>query len=392
MGPSMKRSKDRILTTHAGSLPRPEGLHALITARAEGKEYDKPALESALKNGVREVVKKQIECGVDSVNDGELGKINFNIYVRDRLSGHETRPYVPGKSPTPLNVAARDMKKFPDYFTGGRGRFAAKPRETQTFCVGPLKYVGHDWLKEELDTFKAALTTEKPEEAFLPANTPGTIEHWMVNQHYKNDEEFLFAIAEAMREEYEAIVNAGFLLQIDDPDLPDGWQAYPELSVADYRKHAELRIAALNHGLRNIPREKVRLHVCWGSFHGPHQHDIPLRDIADLIFSVKASAYSIEASNPCHQHEWQVFETVKVPQDAVLIPGVIGHYSDFIEHPELVAERLVRYAKLVGRENVMAGTDCGLGNRVGTPMIAWAKLASMAEGARIATKQLWGRA
>ena len=388
----MKHSTERILTTHAGSLPRPDGLHAQITARAEGKDFDKAKLEADLKEGVRQVVRKQIECGVDSVNDGELSKINFNIYVRDRLAGHETRPYVAGKSPTPLNVASRDIRKFPEYFAKGLGRFAARPRETQSFCVGPLKYVGHDWLKEELDNFKAALASEKPEEAFLPANTPGTIEHWMINQHYKSDEEFLFAIAEAMREEYEGIVNAGFLLQIDDPDLPDGWQAYPELSVVEYRKHAELRIAALNHGLRNIPREKIRLHVCWGSFHGPHQHDIPLRDIADLIFSVKASAYSIEASNPCHQHEWHVFETVKLPKDAVLIPGVVGHYSDFIEHPELVAERLVRYAKLVGRENVMAGTDCGLGNRVGEPKIAWAKLASMAEGARIATKQLWGRA
>jgi 5-methyltetrahydropteroyltriglutamate--homocysteine methyltransferase len=388
----MKRSTDRILTTHAGSLPRPEGLRELIVARAEGKPYDKTQLAQALKDGVAGVVRKQMECGIDSVNDGELGKLNFNVYVRDRISGVETRPYVPGQGAAPINVASRDIEKFPEYFAKGLGRFAAKPRETQSFCVGPIEYVGHEWLTEELDTFKAALQGVRPEEAFLPANTPGTIEHWMRNEHYKNDEDFLFAIAEAMRVEYKAIVDAGFLLQIDDPDLPDGWQAYPELSVSDYRKYAELRIAALNHGLRDIPKDRIRLHVCWGSFHGPHQHDIPLREIADLIFSVRAGAYSIEASNPCHEHEWRVFESVKLPDGAILIPGVVGHFSDFIEHPELVAERLVRYAKLVGRENVMAGTDCGLGNRVGESKIAWAKLASMAEGARLATKELWGRA
>jgi 5-methyltetrahydropteroyltriglutamate--homocysteine methyltransferase len=388
----MKRSTDRILTTHAGSLPRPDGLRELIAARADRKPYDKATLDTALKDGVAGVVRKQMECGIDSVNDGELGKLNFNVYVRDRISGVEVRPYVAGQGPAPINVASRDINKFPEYFAKGLGRFASKPRETQTLCVGPIQYVGHEWLKEEIDTFKAGLQGVAPEEAFLPANTPGTIEHWMHNEHYKSDEEFLFAIAEAMRVEYKAIVDAGFLLQIDDPDLPDGWQAYPELSVADYRKHAELRIAALNHGLRGIPKDRIRLHVCWGSFHGPHQHDIPLRDIADLIFSVHAGAYSIEASNPCHEHEWRVFETVKLPDDAILIPGVVGHHCDFIEHPDLVAERLVRYAKLVGRENVMAGTDCGLGNRVGEAKIAWAKLASMAEGARLATKQLWGRA
>jgi 5-methyltetrahydropteroyltriglutamate--homocysteine methyltransferase len=194
-----------------------------------------------------------------------------------------------------------------------------------------------------------------------------------------------------MREEYRGIVDAGFLLQIDDPDLPDGWQMYPEMSVADYRKYATLRVDALNHALRDIPREKIRLHVCWGSFHGPHQHDIPLKDIVDIIFRVRASSYSIEASNPCHEHEWRVFEDVKLPDGAVLIPGVVGHYSDFIEHPELIADRLERYANLVGRENVMGGTDCGLGPRVGHAKIAWAKLEALAEGARIATRRLWAK-
>ena len=213
----------------------------------------------------------------------------------------------------------------------------------------------------------------------------------MSNEHYKNEEEFVFAIADVMHEEYKAITDAGFQLQIDDPDLPDGWNCLPGMSVADYRKYAMLRVDALNHALRDIPKEQVRLHVCWGSFHGPHQDDIPLKEIVDLIFKVKASSYSIEASNPAHEHEWQVFETAKLPDGADLIPGVIGHATDFVEHPELVAQRLVRYAKLVGRENVMGGSDCGIGTRVKHPKIAWAKLGALVEGARLASKQLWGR-
>jgi len=258
--------------------------------------------------------------------------------------------------------------------------------------VAPLKYVGHDALEEELATFKAALEGVTVAEAFLPANTPGTVEHWLRNEHYPSEEAFLEGIAEAMREEYRAIVDAGFLLQIDDPDLPDGWQMYPEMSVADYRRYAQLRVEALNHALRDIPREKIRLHVCWGSFHGPHESDIPLRDIVDIIFRVRAGSYSIEASNPRHEHEWRVFEEVRLPEGAVLIPGVVGHCTDFIEHPELVAERLLRYAKLVGRENVMAGTDCGLGPRVGHAKIAWAKLEALVDGARLASRELWRRA
>jgi 5-methyltetrahydropteroyltriglutamate--homocysteine methyltransferase len=368
----------------------------LIFARAEGKPYDKDALAKRLRDEVAEVVRKQIACGMDSVNDGEVGKTNFTNYVRERLSGFESRQYKPGEGPKPLSIAGRELKKFPEFFAeGGRGygAFAGSgPKSTQVFCVAPLKYVGHAALKEELGYFKAALQGVKVEEAYLPANTPGTIEHWLRNEHYPSDEAFVYAIAEAMRDEYKAIVDAGFLLQIDDPDLADGWQMYPEMSVADYRKYATLRVEALNHALRDIPKEEVRLHVCWGSFHGPHEHDIPLRDIIDIIFKVRASSYSIEASNPRHEHEWRVFEEVKLPEGAVLIPGVVGHCTDFIEHPELVAERLVRYAKLVGRENVMAGTDCGLGPRVAHAQIVWAKLESLAEGARLATKQLWGRA
>ena len=392
----MTGSAGRILTTHAGSLPRSETLRDVVFARAEGKRYDRQQLATLLRDGVRDVVGRQVACGLDSVNDGELGKTNFTNYVRERLSGFESRPAEPGKGPPPLSIAGRDLRKFPEYFAaGGRGfgGFAGSgPSRSQVYCVAPLKYVGHDALEEELAIFKAALEGVTVAEAFLPANTPGTIEHWLRNEHYPSDEAFLEGIAEAMREEYRAIVAAEFLLQIDDPDLPDGWQMYPEMSVADYRRYAQLRVDALNHALRDIPREKIRLHVCWGSFHGPHQSDIPLRDIVDVIFKVRAGSYSIEASNPRHEHEWRVFEEVRLPAGAVLIPGVVGHCTDFIEHPELVAERLVRYAKLVGRENVMPGTDCGLGPRVGHAKIAWAKLEALVEGTRLASKELWGRA
>lgn len=391
----MKRETNRILTTHAGSLPRSEELRQLIFARAEGRPYDGKALAEKLRGEVAEVVRKQAACGIDSVNDGELGKTNFTNYVRGRLAGYETRDYRPGRDPEPLSIAGRDRIRFPEYFAaGGRGfgAFAgAGPSQKQVYCVAPLKYVGHEALREEIECFRAALDETKVGEAFLPANTPGTIEHWLRNEHYPDEEAFVYAIAEAMRVEYKAIADAGFQLQIDDPDLPDGWQMYPAMSVKDYRHYASVRVDALNHALRGIPREKVRLHVCWGSFHGPHQQDIPLKDIIDIIFRVRAGSYSIEASNPRHEHEWRVFEEARLPEGAVLIPGVVGHCTDFIEHPALVAERLVRYANLVGRENVMGGTDCGLGPRVGHAGIAWAKLEALAEGARLATKQLWVR-
>jgi 5-methyltetrahydropteroyltriglutamate--homocysteine methyltransferase len=385
-------ARGRILTTHAGALPRSPELREIIFARAEGRPHDRDALAAKLHDEVAAVVRKQLDCGIDSVNDGELGKTNFTNYVRERLAGFEMRDYRPGVDPAPLNITARDSKQFPQYFSGGKGVLTgAAQRRQLVVCVAPLRYVGQAALKEDLANFKAALKGAKAAEAFLPANTPGTIEHWLRNEHYPGEEAFVEAIAQAMREEYRAIVEAGFLLQIDDPDLPDGWQMYPDMSVREYRRYATLRVDAINHALRGIPREKVRLHVCWGSFHGPHRNDIPLEDIIDIIFRVRASSYSIEASNPVHEHEWRVFEKTKLPESAVLIPGVVGHCCDFIEHPELVAQRLLRYAKLLGRENVMGGTDCGLGPRVGSPEIAWAKLEALAQGARLASRRLWMR-
>jgi 5-methyltetrahydropteroyltriglutamate--homocysteine methyltransferase len=380
-------STDRILTTHAGALPRPDDLRPLVLARATGKKVDKKKLDTVLKKSVKGVVKQQLKCGLDSINDGEFSKLNFTHYCRERISGYKILKN-PTKKFQQLSITARDEANgFGDYFEGRRfGGPGGVP-----VCVEKLEYVGQAGVEGDIKNFKAALKGVDVAEAFLPANTPGTIEHWMRNDYYKNDEEFVYAIADVMREEYEAIVNAGLLLQLDNPDLPDGWNCLPKINVKDYRKYAIMRVDALNHALRNIPREKIRLHVCWGSFHGPHNDDIALTDIIDIIFRVKASSYSIEASNPAHEHEWKVFENVKLPEGATLVPGVIGHCTDFVEHPDLVAERIVRYAKLVGRENVLAGTDCGIGPRVGHPKICWAKFDALSEGARRATKILWGK-
>jgi 5-methyltetrahydropteroyltriglutamate--homocysteine methyltransferase len=384
-------STDRILTTHAGALPRPPELRAMVLAKSRGEAVDQAALDARLKSAVAEIVQQQVKSGIDSVNDGELSKSNFTDYVRLRIAGYETRPTTEYRR---LEITARDRTKFPDYFESTANPRARLQQGTPTrpVCIEKLRYIGQADLKRDLDNFKAATAGVKVGEAYLPANTPGTIEHWMANEYYKNEEEFVFAIADMMHDEYQAIVDAGFQLQIDDPDLPDGWNCLPKLSVDEYRKYALMRVDALNQALKGIPKEKVRLHVCWGSFHGPHHDDIPLKDIADIIFRVNAGSYSIEASNPCHEHEWNVFEQVKLPQGATLVPGVIGHYSDFIEHPDLIAQRLVRYAKLVGRENVLAGTDCGIGSRVGHSSVCWAKFEAMAEGARRATKILWGKA
>jgi 5-methyltetrahydropteroyltriglutamate--homocysteine methyltransferase len=384
----MLYSTERILTTHAGTLPRPADLREMVVAKANGNPFDPAALDRRLRSAVAEVVRQQVACGLDCVNDGELSKTNFTDYVRWRIAGYVERP---SAGPRRLSITARDETKFADYFAvNPRARPVGPP--TMPVCVEKLRYVGQADLAADIANLKAALAGTNVGEAFLSANTPGTIEHWLTNEYYKSDEEFVFAIADVMHEEYQAIVDAGFLLQIDDPDLPDGWNCLPKITLPEYRNYAAIRVDALNHALTGIPREKVRLHVCWGSHHGPHHDDIPLHDIIDLIFRVRAGSFSIEASNPCHEHEWRVFEEAKLPDGATLIPGVVGHCTDFIEHPDLVAERLVRYARLVGRENVLAGTDCGLGTRVGHPSICWAKFEALAEGARRATKILWGRA
>ncbi|HEY2917712.1 MAG TPA: cobalamin-independent methionine synthase II family protein [Candidatus Binatia bacterium] len=384
----MKRSTDRILVTHVGSLARPKDLMEMLVARNEGQPFDSGALARRTREAVAEVVQRQIACGVDIVNDGELGKSNFSRYTRERLSGFVERPADPHFKPT--SIFGRDLVEFPDYFNRG-GRTSIGHHARVFYCAEPLEYVGHDEVESDIKNLTAALQGKKFAEAFLPAIAPGTMEHWMKNEYYPTAEAYLFAIADAMHEEYKAIVDAGFILQVDDPDLADAWQMHPEMSVADYRKYQEMRIDALNHGLRGLAIDRVRFHVCWGSYHGPHKYDIPLKDIVGLILKVKAGAYSIEASNPCHDHEWRVWQETKLPDEKILIPGVIGHYSDFIEHPQVIADRLVRYAGIVGRQNVIAGTDCGIGSRVGHPQVGWAKFQAMAEGARIASNELWGR-
>lgn len=383
----MKRSTDRILVSHVGSLARPRDLMEMLGARNEGKPFDAEALARRTRDAVADVVEKQIECGIDIVNDGELGKSNFSRYTKERLGGFIERPAGPDFKPT--SIFGRDMLEFTEYFNRG-GRTSIGHHARVFYCVEPLTYMGQEEVKADITNLKNALQGKKIEEGFLPAVAPGTMEHWMKNEYYKTQEEYLFAIAAAMAEEYRAIVDAGFVLQIDDPDLADAWQMHPRMSTAEYRKYQELRIEALNHGLKGLPEDRIRFHMCWGSYHGPHKYDIPLNEIVDLVLQVRAGCYSIEASNPCHEHEWRVWEGVNLPDGKLLMPGVIGHYSDFIEHPRAIADRLIRYAKIVGRENVIAGSDCGIGSRVGHPQVGWAKFQAMAEGARIASRELWG--
>ena len=381
-------SVDRILSTHAGALPRPTELREWVVAKSRGEPVDPMKFETGLRTAVAETVARQVRCGLDSVNDGELSKSSFTEYARSRIGGFEMRPAAEGRR---LDITSRDRTRFADYFVARPLPWLHTPQPTRPICTASLHYIGAEDLARDLANFKAALTDVSAAERFLSAASPGAIEHWLTNRYYSNDEEFLFAIGETMREEYRTIVDAGFLLQVDAPDLLDAWNCYSDMTVRPYRDYVALRVEAINHALRGLPRENIRVHVCWGSFHGPHHDDIPLQDIIDIIFRVTAGSYSIECSNPCHEHEWRVFETVKLPPGTTFVPGVVGHSSDFIEHPDLVADRIVRYANLLGRENVIAGSDCGLGPRVGHPSICWAKFDALAEGARRASKILWGR-
>lgn len=379
----MRRSIHGILCSHAGALPQPDALKRVYGERY-GVPRDDADLARLLPCMVAEVVKRQAEMGFAIVNDGEYGKKGgFSAYARSRLSGMEERP---ADAKPPRDITARDARDFPGLYA--MRREAAWRANRPVFCTGPIRYVGHAEARFDIENLKAAVRGLEVE-PFLSAIAPGTIEHWLWNAHYRDDEDLLFAIADAMREEYELIVDAGIVLQIDDPDLPDGWQIYPDMTLAEYRRYAQVRIEALNHALRGIPEDRVRVHVCWGSGHGPHKNDIPLAAIVDLVLRVKAECYSLEAANPRHEHEWTVWREARLPQGKTLMPGVVGHASDVVEHPELVAQRLVRFAEFVGRENVIAGTDCGLGGRVAHDEIAWAKLEALVEGARLATRMLW---
>jgi len=381
----MKRSTDRILTTHAGSLPMPSDLSAMLCAQEGGQPYDALALQQRLASAVAEAVKMQAEHGLDIITDGEQSKPSFTTYLSQRLAGIETRPGAVARA-----VSDRQRQDFPDYFQAQRAAAPGFGRR-QFYCVGPLQYIGQQAVQTDIANLKAAMAGVQAEEAFLPAVTVGTVEHWMANEYYPSDEAFLFALADALHEEYQAIVEAGFLLQLDNPNLPDGFGLYTDLDIPAYRKFQELRIAALNRSIAGLPASRVRMHVCWGAHKGPHNTDIPLRNIVDLMLEVQVEAYSVEAANPRHAHEWHVWEHVKLPAGKILIPGVVGHDSDTIEHPDLVAERICNYAAVVGRDNVIAGTDCGFGTGRLHPTIASLKFQTLVEGARLASQRLWNR-
>ncbi|HKV55946.1 MAG TPA: cobalamin-independent methionine synthase II family protein [Candidatus Binataceae bacterium] len=382
----MKRSSDRILTTHTGSLPRPADLLALIEAMESGTG-DNAAFASRVRSAVTEIVRTQVQAGVDIVNDGEMGKPSYATYVKDRLTGFEHE----GEA-EPLLIQA-DMSDFPEYRERYRLRRAGSALRRPK-CTGPVKHKDPTPVATEIEDLKAAVAQSAPSEAFLSAASPGVISIFLHNQYYKTHEAYLAALAEAMKTEYQAIHRAGFVLQVDCPDLAMGRHIqFPDKTLAEFRKTIEMHIEALNGALAGIPADRVRIHLCWGNYEGPHHRDVALRDIIDVVFKVRAMGISYEAANPRHEHEWAVFKEVKLPDGKLLIPGVIDSTNNFIEHPELIAQRICNVAKLVGRENVVAGSDCGFATSAAfsavDPKITWAKFQSMAEGARIASSQLW---
>ena len=387
----MKRSTNRILTTHVGSLPRPADLLEMNNAKASGRPVDQQTWTARVKTAIEEVVRLQRESGVDIVNDGELSKSSWSSYVNERLSGF-TESVSQGQSSL---ARGRDKKAFQEFYDEYDRiqpfRTVNGSRWTDVICNAPISYQGQAATQMDIENLKAAYAGVNAEEAFITAVAPGSIVR-RINKYYPTEEAFLFAIADAMKTEYQAIVDAGFLLQIDDPQLVTRYDMEdPPPSAAQYRKLTAARVEVLNHALADIPLDRVRYHICWGGWHGPHTTDLPLKDIVSLLLQIRAGAYLIEAANARHEHEWRVWEQVKLPEGKILIPGVVSHATNVVEHPELVAERILRFANVIGRENVIAGTDCGLGGRLHRQLV-WAKLKALAEGAQLATRQLWGRA
>jgi 5-methyltetrahydropteroyltriglutamate--homocysteine methyltransferase len=395
----VKRSDHRIITTHVGSLPRPDDLMALYRENASDEN-----LQPQLRSAVSDIVRRQSANGIDVVNDGEFGKAMRNAmdfgawwsYIYPRLAGYELREEQAKKGRAAWTFGSKERKEFAEFYAAEASAAAtASQGGTSTArlygltCTGPVKYVGHDAIKRDIENLAAAVRTIRVEDAFMTAVSPATLQI-LPNTYYKSAEDYTFALAEAIGEEYKAIVDAGFILQIDDPalvDIYDWWFSMND-DIAGFRKWAAFQVEAVNHALRGIPEDRVRFHICWGSWHGPHKGDVPLKEVVDLILKVRAQGYSVEAGNVRHEHEWKVWQNTKLPAGKVLIPGLVSHATNVLEHPELVADRIVRFAQMVGRENVIASTDCGLGGRV-HPQIAWAKLQALAEGARLATKQLW---
>jgi 5-methyltetrahydropteroyltriglutamate--homocysteine methyltransferase len=380
----MKRSRDRFLTTHTGSLPRPLDLVRTMFAKEEDVAIETGALQSRIAAAVAEIVAKQVAAGVDVVNDGEMSKPSYATYIKDRLAGF---------GGTSNSFVYQDLVEFPELARRVFGDPGRARRKTPA-CNGPISVADRGAVAADIANLTAAMQKTPTTEGFLSAASPGLISLFFRNDHYPSTEAYLEAIAEAMRPEYEAIVDAGMILQLDCPDLAMGRHIqHADLSLEDFRKAARLHIEVLNHAVARIPADRMRLHLCWGNYEGPHHCDVPIEQIIDVVFLARPNGISFEAANPRHAHEWQVFERVKLPEDKLLIPGVLESKSNFIEHPELVAQRIANYARLVGRENVMAGTDCGYGTWVGQaavdPDVVWAKLAAMAEGARLASRAFW---
>jgi 5-methyltetrahydropteroyltriglutamate--homocysteine methyltransferase len=397
----MASNQHRILTTHVGSLVRPPELVAFLEELEAERPYDKSAYDACLRESIGEVVRQQAEAGVDIVSDGEFGKTgNWAWYIRQRISGFSERPATPEEARDPLATMSmgRDFAAFPEFYaeyfpTQG---FRVRPANTTTVCNGPIRYIGQAQVQRDIANLKAAVGKVKVEDAFLPMVAPASAFPMYKNEYYDNDQSLLWALAEALREEYKAVLDAGFRVQIDDAFLPWTYERIvPPMTMQQYRAWAELRIDALNHALAGLPQDRIRYHICWGSWNAPHIFDVPLKDIIDLLLKLRVGGYQFEAANVRHEHEWKVWQDVKVPDDRVLIPGVISHATNVVEHPELVADRLIRYANIVGRERVMAGSDCGFAQGPFTrrvhPTIQWAKLKAQAEGSRIATAKLWGQ-
>jgi len=384
---NMGRSTEHILVTHCGSLARSKDLLDLMKAKVDGRPYDRDSYAKLVRSSVADAVRMQVECGIDIPTDGEQGKPGFFAYVSERLTGFEPRPGAR------MTLFAAEVAAFPEYYKQYFSHAmlgAAVAPIVPLVCTGPVSYRGQEAVRRDIDNLKTALEESKAVVAFMPAVAPSGVGR---NEYYPTEEAYLLAVAEAMRSEYQAIVDAGFQVQIDDPFLTDIYSD-PSLKGAERRKRAEMYVEAVNHGLRGIPAEQVRFHTCYGINEGPRIHDATLKDVVDVMLKVHAGSYAFEAANPRHEHEYHIWENVKLPEGKVLIPGVVSHASNIVEHPELIAERITRYARLVGRENVIAGTDCGFSSQATYspevhPTVVWAKFRAMAEGARLATEQLW---
>ncbi len=387
----MKHGTDRVLTTHVGSLPRPQALVEAVLAEDRGVAIDREAYEAELRTAVLDVVARQAETGIDVVDDGEFSKRGFSVYANERLSGYEARPREKG---IPWG-GSREALAFPEFYGAAQPHGSGSVmRADEIVCVGPVLYKGRELLERDLSNLRAAVDACGAEEAFVPAISPVDVAGNQRNEHYASDEEFLEAVAAAMNEEYRAIVDAGFVLQIDDPHLVTHYVKTPGLELDDYRKWAGSQVEAINRALEGVPEDRVRYHTCYGINMGPRVHEVELGWVLDIVLGVRAGAYSFEAANPRHEHEWRLWEDTRLPEGKILSPGVITHSSVLVEHPDLVAERILRYARLVGRENVMAGGDCGFGTQASLtpevhPSIVWAKLGALCEGARIASAELW---